>query len=307
MMHQTKAAALAEVEGINSDNYHDWEPNTLNPLKGTWSKSALHYAAHEPHKWAAGTRKRFKSVMFMGSLVDCLMTEPEKFNDLYIVTEEEDGRKKAHQDAKKLAEDQGKSLVKASELKLAEDMIEKVLGHPEGAAMAKAEPQRVFTAALKLHHPAKNETGYVAFKLKTDYTEDHGDGSMTVWDLKVTGHETDDDIAKISRRLGYHWQEELYSGAIQANGYHVRSFKFVFVCDVFPHRVRIVEFNNEALSGASRGIRKAFSIVKAVADGHVPAEFETKTLVLGSKPEQLPYWDTVQPIPTEMQVDVEWA
>ena len=251
-------------------------------------------------------KKGYKNVMFMGSLLDILMTEPEKFNSLYVVTDEEDGRKKAYQDAKKEAEDSGRMLVKKTELATAERMSEAILGHPEGIKMVKGEPQRVFTSAVKILHPSIGEV-WSAFKLKTDFTQENEDGTVDVWDLKVTGFSDDDGIAKVCRNLGYHWQEELYSSAINSTGRHVRSFKFVFVCEEAPHRVRVVEFNDEALHGARRGIQKAYSIVTAVAAGHSPAELESHKLVLGSKIERPHYWDTVNDIPNQFLADVRWA
>lgn len=311
MIYETKEKALAETKLIDEHNYHDWQPNAAHPLKGVWSKSALHYAAHNPHKWAAGHRKTYKSVMFMGSLVDMLMTEPMKFHDTYHVTAEEDGRTAAYKAAKKAAEESGKVLVKEAEVQTAQAMCDALMNHPEGIAMIKGDPQAVFTAAARITHPAagddKHRECFIPFKIKTDYCLTHEDGSVDVWDIKVTGVESDEEIARICRNLGYHWQEELYTRVITAGGSFVRSFKFVFVCEEPPHRIRIVEFNDEALAGAASGIQKGLSIVKAVADGHLVSEIETPKLILGSKIEKPHYWDTVMPIPDHLKINVDWT
>lgn len=305
-MNITKEEALKEFAGINGDNYFDYKPNKVNALRGTWSKSELHWASHNPHQWAAGQKKQIRACMQFGSLVDCLMTEPEKFESLYVVTEETDARKKGYLDAKKEAEASGRSILKKTDLQEAEQIIENILGHPDGKLMASGEAQKVFTGTISLDGP-KGKV-WVALKGKPDFVivdEEHG--FCDIYDLKITGVTSDDEIAKIARSLGYHWQEEIYRRLAEQNGLHVRNFKFVFGCSEISSRVRVASFGNEARTGAQKALLKAWSMIYALGTGHIPAELESKELLIGGRylPDQRHYWDSLPEIHTPL-VHVEW-
>lgn len=305
-MHQTKESALAEMAGINPDNYHDWKPNVTQRMRGTFSKSELHYLAHNPHQWHARIPKEYRACMKTGSLVDMLMTEPHKFEQTYVVTDEADARKKVYLDAKKEAKAYGKTILKRADLEEAEKMIENVMGHPEGRLMARATPQPVFTGAVKLSDMESGEHGWMALKIKPDYVQ-IDDGVADVWDLKCTGADDDASIARIARDLGYHWQEYVYDRVITQNRIHVRSFKFVFVCTNPPYRVRVVEFDDEARTGAEKGLTKAFSMAYAFGRDRIPAELESPTLLLGRKRDPVRnYWDTVPDLHPRFITRIDW-
>lgn len=306
-MNITKEEALKEVAGITGETYYDWRPNKANCLRGVWSKSELHYASHNPHQWAAGQKKEIRACMQFGSLVDCLMTEPEKFEQTYVVTEENDARKKGYLDAKKEAEASGRQILKKDDLACAERIIESILAHPEGRLMVTGAAQEVFTGTVGLEGPEGKV--WVALKGKPDFViinEEHG--YCDIYDLKVTGVTSDDEITRIARSLGYHWQEEIYRRLAEQSGLHVRSFKFVFGCSEIESRVRVASFGAEARTGAQKALLKAWSMVYALGTGHIPAELEPKELVIGGRylpDRQNHYWDSLPEIEVPL-VNVEW-
>lgn len=301
--YTTREEALEAASRINDENYFDHKPNTSFPLTGVWSKSSLHYAGHNLHRWAAGLPKKITHAMGRGTLLDVLLTEPEKFQELYVVTSEEDARKKAYKDAKAAAESSGRRLVKESEVKAAQDACDAIMNHHLAKEMLSGDMQHIMTGAVKLSG-SKGDV-FLSLKGKTDATI-IGDGTAKIWDLKGTGAEDDESIKRISKQVGYHWQEFLYSKLSEQNGLFCESFKFAFVEFDAPHRVRVVEFGDEALDAAEKAMQKVFSAIYAIGHGASPYELESEKLLLGGgKQGDYNYWDTVPFTPSEL-VDVEW-
>lgn len=303
MSHKTAEAAKAEYDGITPENYFDYRPNKADCLRGTWSKSELHYAGHHTHRWAAGVRKTVTAAMQSGSLVDTFITEPAKMDELYVISDEEDARKKGYKDAKAKADAEGKTLVKRSDLVHAQGMCDSIMNHHEAKQMLSGDFQRVFTGTVALS--GEHGDVHVAMKGKTDAVIDVEPNVIDIWDLKRSSAETDEEIAKIARTLGYNWQEHFYSRLAEQNGFFVRRFLFVFVHPEPPYRVRVVEFGDEAIRGAELSTQKAFSTIYEIGHGTLPTELDGERLLLGGPvmPPKNHYWDTVKYAPKNL-VDV---
>ena len=290
---RTKEQALRELEGINPDNYFDYKPTRSNPLRGAWSKSVLHKAAHSPYEYEANIPMVVTAPMKFGTLVDLFITEPHTFEKDYVITEHEDARRKPYKDAKLEATEAGKILAKRSEVQRAESIFEAIQKDSDMKAMLSGDAQKVLTGVVELSGSAGKT--HIAMKGKTDFWIDHGDGSVTIWDMKVTGAPNDNEIAKICRGLGYHWQHYIYQALAEQAGYRVRDFAFGFIRSDKPFRSRVVRCNEHVLHQAGVGVRKAFSMLYSMgAKGLSPADMETPAMVLGERPPERDYWDTLE-------------
>lgn len=302
-MYKTKEEALARLEPINDENYYSHSASARDPHNGVWSKSALKSMAFDPIGFIANKQFMTSEAVKFGSLVDILATEPQRFNDLYYVSQETDKRKKGWLESVKLAEAIGAECIAQKDLDRANECLNAVQNNAEGAIMLQGESQRIFKHAIALRGPLGEL--WIPLKSRLDFL--CGD---TIYDLKTTGRQNPNDIVHTCRDLAYHWQDALYTLMARANGVDVKEFKFVFVGTEAPFHVQPVRFHRHAREQALKGLERALSMVYWMGFGHGLDRIYDQNMVLGDPAfyearERRDYWDNC-PAHNLPQVEVIW-
>lgn len=303
-MFKEQKEAEAVLATIGDENYFSVSASRHDPLGGVWSKSALKSLACNMADWFAGTPFRATSKTEFGNLVDCIATEPDKFHSTYHMSSESDKRKKGYLDAKKEAEQLGRQIATTKDVTRAEMAISALQANKYGKVLLNGRMQTILKGTVKLSGPLGDV--WIPLKSKTDSLTDHGDGSITIEDLKTTETCEPDSILGVCRHLSYHWQDVLYTILAKQMGWEVRDFRFIFVGTTEPYHVQPVKFTQEAREQGLKCIERALHLVYWAGFGHGLDKFYPEELVLGTAPtEKRNYWFTI-PDYQVTPIDVIW-
>ena len=209
--------------------------DTWETIKGkSVSKSLICDFIKDPAMWKNALSKETTGAMKAGSLLDCVITEPDKFKDRYVVSYYPEFRSKEAKSWKAEQEEAGLVVVKQEQFDAATAQVNAIYAKPE---------------ALRLVQESDMQ---VAFRYDTKYPFGSkglidmlpNDGK-TIVDLKTcqpTALLSKRTLAKYIFDWGYHIQAGAYcDGYSIATGEERIKFKFIFVSSAAPYTVAVVE------------------------------------------------------------------
>jgi hypothetical protein len=209
--------------------------DTIEAVKGkAVSKSLIIDFIPDPSAWKNSPPKKQTTAMRGGSLFDTLLTEPDKFESRFVVSEYDKFQSNESKEWRRAMEDAGMSVIKQSELDSALMMLDAVKAKPEAAALiVGAQFQVAYRHATKYPFDSKGLIDLVP-----------ADDSMLV-DIKTCEPSALESQRSLARHIfdwGYHIQAGAYcEGFSLASGSDRARFKFIFVTSKTPFRVAVVE------------------------------------------------------------------
>jgi len=210
--------------------------------KDTWatvsekavSKSLICDFIEDPSAWKSSVKKEPTAAMQAGSVLDCLLTEPDKFETRYVMSEYEDFRSNCAKRWKSDMEEAGMTVLKQADFDAAQAQLMAIKAKPEAAALLDGARFQV-AFRHKTAHP-------FASKGLIDILPDDGE---TIVDLKTCASsalESKRSLRKYIFDWMYHVQAGCYcEGYAIASGEERTRFKFIFVTSTAPFRVAVVE------------------------------------------------------------------
>lgn len=165
------------------------------------SKSRLWKFAKNPRKWLATKDKPFKPTLDMawGSLVDCLVLQPDELGECFAISPYDDFRSK---EAREWRDAETREIITDATLEAAREAAEVIEAHDIAADI-------LFESATQLSCLAEAEMEGYAFKSKCRIDIlPGGEYSDCIVDLKTTA--SLDWIGKTAADFGYHVQAAFY-------------------------------------------------------------------------------------------------
>ena len=217
--------------------------------KDTWetvtdkavSKSLICNFIEDPAAWKASVKKEPTAAMQAGSVLDCLLTEPDKFETRYVMSEYAEFRTNESKQWRQEMEDAGLVVLKQDQFDSAQAQLDAIRSKPEAAALLKdAQFQVAFRHKTK--HPFMSK-GLI------DILPNDGE---TLVDLKLCAASALESKRSL-RKYIYDWNHHVGAGAY-CEGYSIASgeertrFKHIYVSATPPHRVAVVELPFAAIS-----------------------------------------------------------
>jgi hypothetical protein len=198
------------------------------------SKSLICDFVEDPAAWKASVKKEPTAAMQAGSVLDCLLTEPHKFETRYVMSEYDKFQSNESKAWKKEMEDAGLVVLKKDQLDSAQAQLIAIKSKLEAAELLKdAQFQVAFRHKTK--HPFMSK-GLI------DILPSDGE---TIVDLKTcvaSALESKRALRKYIYDWMYHVQAGCYcEGYAIASGQERTRFKFIFVTSTAPYRVAVVE------------------------------------------------------------------
>lgn len=244
--------------------YYEKAATPSNPKAGPASKSSLWDFNKSPFKWRHGKPREASKAMDLGTLIHAAALEPEKFDDLVIVSPYPDFRTK---EAREWKVDQ----IELGKIITTEDEIEKI----KDIATAVIDDYRLnFQAPYKTEMAVFGKIGETEIKGLIDLVPD---GLDCLVDLKTTSSfDSLDSIQRTIVNRGYHWQAALYLDLWNAASGEKRTrFVFCFVEVDSPHETAWVELSENLLELGRAGYMNAVARwQKCVATNHWPKQIE---------------------------------
>lgn len=204
------------------------------------SKSLIIDFMGDPGRWKASVKKETTAAMGFGSLVDCLLLEPEKFTTRYALSPFDSFRTKAAQEWRDEMAAGGVEVMAEDKYESAKSAIGAVLDHPEAARLLNGSRNQVAFRYDTCHG--------LASKGLIDIVPTEDD---TLVDLKTCSQSALEDRRSLARHIfdwGYHIQAGAYlDGWNEASGEERMRFKFIFVTSSAPFRCAVVELPYAAI------------------------------------------------------------
>jgi len=208
------------------------------------SKSLICNFIADPWAWKNSPPKAQTKAMRAGSVLDCLLTEPRKFDERYAISPYKDFRTNDAKAWRQAIEDEGRSILTESDFEAAEAQLRAIKAKPEAVALLDGAQ---FQVAFR--HPTK-----FPFYSKglIDILPDDGE---TIVDLKTCEPSAMESKRNLRRHI-YEWLYHVQAGAY-CEGYSIASgeertkFKFIFVTSKAPFIVAVVELPFAAISFGS--------------------------------------------------------
>jgi len=217
------------------------QADTIETARGkAVSKSLIVDFMQDPGTWKRSKAKKQTKAMHKGSLVDCLLLEPDKFESRYSTLPFKDLKTNAAKEWKAEVEAGGVKIVTESELATAQSSCEAIRKNPSAAALLDG---------------AKTA---VAFR----YSTRHGISSKGMVDVVPQEDDVLADLKKCTqsamkngwslRKYIYEWSLHWQSGSY-LDGWNICSgeertrFKFIFVTDCEPFRSAVIELPMAAI------------------------------------------------------------
>jgi exodeoxyribonuclease VIII len=232
-------------QGIDFAEYRSDDINqrdTIETVAGkAISKSLICDFIADAGSWKNSQRKEQTKAMRGGSVLDCLLTEPQQFNARYAMSIYDEFRTKEAKSWRDEMEAEGRQVLKQSEFGSAQSQLNAIKSKPEAAALINGAQ---FQVAFR------HETAYpFASKGLIDILPDDGE---TIVDLKTCEPSALESKRSLARHIfdwGYHIQAGAYcEGMAIASGIERTQFKFIFVTSKPPFRVAVVSLPFPAIS-----------------------------------------------------------
>jgi exodeoxyribonuclease VIII len=204
------------------------------------SKSLIIDFMEDPGTWRHGVQKETTAAMGFGSLVDCLLLEPEKFASRYALSPFDSFRTKDSQQWRDEMAAAGVEVMTQDKFDMAKSAVDAVLNHPEAARLLNGSRNQVAFRYDTRHG--------LASKGLIDIVPTEAD---TLVDLKTCSQsalESYRSLAKHCHDWNYHLQAGSYlDGWAEATGEERMRFKFIFVTSTAPFRCAVIELPYAAI------------------------------------------------------------
>ena len=232
-------------QGIDFSEYRSDDINqsdTIETVKGkAISKSLICDFIKDAGSWKSSPRKEQTKAMRGGSVLDCLLTEPQQFDARYAMSIYDEFRTKEAKSWRDEMEAEGRQVLKEAEFDAAQAQLRAIKSKPEAASLINgAQFQIAF----------RHETAYpFASKGLIDILPNDGE---TIVDLKTCEPSALESKRSLARHIfdwGYYIQAGAYcEGMAIASGIERTQFKFIFVTSKPPFRVAVVSLPFPAIS-----------------------------------------------------------
>lgn len=198
------------------------------------SKSLITDFIPDPFAWKQSPPKKQTAAMKGGSLFDCLLTEPEEFENRYVVSPYPEFRTNEAKSWRDDAEASGMSVIKQADVDSATAQLAAVMSHPEAAALINGSQKQV-----AFRHDTKYPFG--AKGLIDIVPAGEGDALCDIKTCEPGALESRYSLQRHIFEWGYHIQAGAYcEGYSIASGIDQTKFKFIFVTSKPPFRVAVI-------------------------------------------------------------------
>lgn len=178
------------------------------------------------------------AAMVLGSAVDCLVCEPDKFASRFVVRPAEVDGKPWHSnrtDCKLWLKEQTRTVLSGDEYHEAELCVRAI--HNDARAQSILDGARAQQTVLW----GDKRTG-LQMMGRPDFILPRGAA-----DLKVTNDASTDGFSRTIDNFKYHWQAAIYSDGIEANGRECNTFYFIAVQSGDRPKVNVRYLKSDAL------------------------------------------------------------
>lgn len=193
--------------------YHDISNEAYHASDGLNASTIKSLARGTPARarWQMDNPSKPSAAMLLGTLVHSAVLEPDTMDQYAVI--EGDGRTKMVRDAKRAAEDAGKTVVTRDQMDIAEALQERAHGHPVASEYLSAGSAEV---SIYAQHSG------LLLRSREDWM-----GEDTILDLKTT-QDAGQEFSRSAWKFGYHIQAYHYRLVrYLATGKEAR---FVFLC-----------------------------------------------------------------------------
>lgn len=251
-------------DNMSNAMYHATDAISSSAVKTVHGKSLAH--------WKARGEFKGSSIFDIGSVVHDLVLEGGRNS----VRGPADRRGNTWKDAYAEAQDEGKTLLTASDYDLAHAVAESLLFHPVGARMS--GPDVVNEASFFAVDP---DTG-LEIKCRPDsYWMSQG----VIYDIKTCQDASPRGVAKDFQSYGYPLQAAFYMKVLRLAGFKATKFVFVHVEKAAPYAVSVNELSAEYLEWAEGQVDLTLvRIAEASLNGDYSTGWPTVTTI------DLPRW-----------------
>jgi len=214
--------------------------------------------------------------MKFGTLVHLLLLQPDEFSKRYLVAPSEDGRSKAYKEALKEAEEQGKELIKGSQLEQAQNIAKSLLTHRAVASITKHVEQKEMTVLFERDGvKCKAKIDALTSELELPSTDEMGrrvmEKGVVAIDFKTAKSAKKEDFARSLIDRGYHRQAAFYLSGLKAQGINATHFLIVCLEKKAPYHVSTFLVSRNALNLAEYELRVLLpeyeEAMKKISDG----------------------------------------
>ena len=230
------------------------------------SNSMLHAFIRDPKEFRAGYEVKETASMRAGSLFDCLMTAPHRYDEYFVVSPYDDFRSNGSKEWRK---DQIRTVIKQSDFAEAERAVHAVKAHPIWQKMTKGKPS--YQVGLRADFDGQHWKGML--DLLPDEDCEYGD---CIVDLKRLGQmETVEDVLKTCRKFRYDEQMGLYRGLARINGLKRNRAILFIVQQSGPVNPCVIELSEGMLGeGAEKIMRINRKLTECEQSGIWPGRFD---------------------------------
>jgi len=209
------------------------------------SNSTLKAFNDDPALFRSGYRKPATKAMNRGSLFDCLLTSPKRFDEDFVISPFE---KFQTNEAKAWRDEQTKTIVKPDELESAVATIKAIQSDQRWLDMT--EGDCAFQVAMRCDF---NGSPFKALiDLLPDEDSRYGDAIVDVKRLSQT--ETLDDVLRACKKLKYNRQGGLYRGMARTLGHKRKRYLLFIVQQTGPICPCVLDLGENMLANGARDI-----------------------------------------------------
>lgn len=231
-----------------ADGIHDISNAAYHASEGV-SRSRLMQFQKSPQHYLNPKQFKGSPSMNLGSLVHCLLLEPDLFDDEFAVAPVVNKRTKAGKEEWESfeAKNEGKSLVTDEQFAIANDMCASVLRNNEAAKLlsmgALAEQSIYWT----------DEETQIQFKSRPDLW--HRESGLII-DLKTTIDASPHAFSGSAWKYGYFLQAIFAKKALESLGEEMRKFIIIAVENTEPYVPAIYVIDDESIAFATEQFHK---------------------------------------------------
>tara|TARA_R110000772_G_scaffold78559_1_gene168544 strand:+ start:5440 stop:6315 length:876 start_codon:yes stop_codon:yes gene_type:complete len=207
-----------------------------------------------------------------GSLVDCLVTTPDLLDSIASFHTHADLRKKAAQEERNEAKEQGLIYAHVETLEKAKLAAANLLLHDVAAPIIKRSKKQAILLG---------ESNGLKLKALLDFAPDD---SECLYDLKTTSQWSPRELSKTIDKFGYHVQAGLYIFLWNQNypDNPKKRFRLIWQQNEYPYEVTVTELpSGDIEAGTNWAAHQIERLAKAAKNDEWPGIFEGKTPVLG--------------------------
>jgi hypothetical protein len=230
------------------------------------SNSTLKAFNDDPALFHAGYRKPPTKAMNRGSLFDCLLTSPHRFDEDFVCSEFKDFKSKAAQEWR---DEQTKTIVTEKELKSAVGTIEAIQSDTRWQEMTEGSPS--FQVAMRADFDGAPFKALI--DLLPDEDSPYGDAIVDV--KRLSQVETLEDVLRACRKLKYNRQGGLYRAMARELGVKRKRFILFIVPQAGPITPCVLDLDRIMLDNGVRDLwRMSERMAECERTGVWPGRFD---------------------------------